>query len=208
MKGTQVGRLAMTCALLGAVWLFAMVVIGGLTFPGYDHVSQYISELGANGAPFGFEVSWYGFLPVGVFVIAFAVFAWLATPRSVLGTLGFAGIVLFAVGYVGAAFFRCDYGCRPEDPSPAQALHLLFGLAGYLFAPLTLLLLALAARQWPNGGGVALAGFIAAPAALIAFVTMAPDSPLVGVSQRVLEASVMGWIVVCGLYLGHQPRPR
>lgn len=200
----MVGRLAMICALLGAVWLLAMVVIGGLTFPGYDHASQYISELGANGAPFGFQVSWYGFLPVGLLVVAFAVSAWLATPRSVLGTLGFIGIVLFAVGYVGATFFPCDYGCRPEDPSPSQAMHLLFGLAGYLLAPLTLLLLSLAARKWPNARSVVLAGFIAAPIALMAFLTMAPDSPFVGVSQRALEASVIGWVVACGLYLGHQ----
>ncbi|MBX9747520.1 MAG: hypothetical protein K2X34_11500, partial [Hyphomonadaceae bacterium] len=82
------------------------------------------------------------------------------------------------------------------------------GLAGYLFAPLTLLLLALAARGWPNAGGVALAGFVAAPVALVAFLSMSPDSPFVGVSQRVLEASVMGWIVICGVHLGHQPRAR
>lgn len=198
----------MICALLGAFWLLAMVVVGGFTFPGYDHLSQYISELGANGAPYGYEVSWYGFLPVGLLTIAFAVFAWLATSRSLLGTLGFIGVVLFAIGYVGATFFPCDYGCRPEEPSPSQAMHLLLGLAGYVFAPLTLLLLAFAARKWPNAGGVALTGFIAAPIALGAFLTMSPDSPLVGLSQRALEASVMGWVVICGLYLGHQPRAR
>jgi len=198
----------MICALLGAFWLLAMVVVGGFTFPGYDHLSQYISELGANGAPFGYEVSWYGFLPVGLLTIAFAVFAWLATPRSLLGTLGFIGIVLFAIGYVGSAFFPCDYGCRPESPSFSQQMHLLIGLAGYFLAPLTLLLLALAARALPSGGGVALAGFVAAPAALAGLLTMAPESPFVGLSQRVLEASVMGWIVICGLYLGHQPRAR
>jgi len=202
------GRLAMICALLGALWLLAMVVIGGLTFPDYDHVSQYISELGANGAPFGFEVSWYGFLPVGLLVTAFAVFAWLATPRSLLGTLGFIGLVLFAIGYIGSAFFPCDYGCRPESPSFSQQMHLLIGLAGYFFAPLTLLLLAFAARAWPNGGRVALTGFVAAPAALVGLLTMAPDSPFVGLSQRVLETSVIAWVVICGLYLGHQPRAR
>jgi hypothetical membrane protein len=202
----NVGKLAMVCALAGAAWLLAMIVIGGATYPGYDHMAQYISELGANGAPHGFAVSWLGFLPVGVLVITFAVLAWLAAPRSVLSTLGFVGVVLFAVGYVGAAFFRCDFGCRPETPSFSQQMHVLFGLAGYLLAPLTLLLLALAARRWPHSGALPLLGYAAAIGALAGLLTLDPASLYVGLSQRVLEASVIGWVAVCGLYLGGRPQ--
>lgn len=200
------GKLAMFSALIGALWLLTMVVVGGATFPRYDHAAQYISELGANGAPYGFEVSWYGFLPVGLLVIAFALAAWRAAPVSLLATFGWVGVLLFAVGYVGSAFFRCDYGCRPEEPSASQAMHLLLGFAGYLFAPLTLLVLGLAARKWPNAHWLSVLGFVAAGGSLIGLVTMAPDSPYVGVSQRVLETSVMGWVVACGIYLGHQSR--
>lgn len=198
----------MICGVLGALWLPAMTVIGGSTFPGYDHVSQFISELGANGAPHGRAVSTFGFFPTGILICAFAVFGWLAAPRSTLSTLGFAGIFLFAIGYVGATFFQCDYGCRPEEPSFSQIMHNNFGLIGYLFAPLVLLLLGLAARKWPNARAVAIWAYIAAGAALLGWLTLSPDSPFVGVSQRVLEASVLSWVVVCALYLGRQPRDR
>jgi len=204
--GVIVGKLVMASALLCAGWLLAMVLIGGATFPGYDHASQYISELGATGAPRGFEVSWYGFLPVGVLMIAFAVFAWLSAPRSVLSTLGFFGIVLYAIGYVGSAFFPCDYGCRPEEPSFSQQMHLLVGFVGYMFAPLTMTLLTIAVLKWPKAGWLVALGVVAAIGSFLGLVTMAPDSPLVGVSQRVLEASVTGWVVACGLYLGLRPR--
>jgi len=203
-----VGKIAMFSALSGAAWLLGLILIGGANYPDYNHLTQYISELGATGAPYGPEVSWFGFAPVGVFVIAFAVSALLAAPKSLLSVLGFLGIVLFAIGYLGATFFPCDYGCRPENPSPSQLLHLMFGLAGYILAPLTLLLLGLAARRWPSAGVLPIAGYIGAVLALVGFLTLDPNSPLVGLSQRVLEASVIGWVVLCGLYLGRQPRER
>jgi hypothetical protein len=196
----------MMSALLAAAWHVAMLVIGGATFPGYDHVGQFISELGATGAPRGFEMSWYGFLPIGVFMIAFAVFTWLAAPRSVLLALGLIGIFLYAVGYLGTAVFPCDYGCRPEQPSFAHQMHLLFGLGSYLFAPLMLALLALAVRKWPNAGWLFVIGIVTAVGALGGLMTFDESSPYVGLSQRVIEVSVIGWVLACGLYLGLQPR--
>jgi hypothetical protein len=198
----------MFCGVLGAAWLFAMVVAGGATFPGYSHLSQYISELGANGAPHGWLVSYAGFLPVGVLICAFGLFAWLAAPRSVLSALGFIGVELFSIGYIAAAFFRCDFGCRPEDPSFSQQMHNLFGLVGYLFAPLTLLLLGLAARTWPNAGLLSLWAHVSAALALAGLLTLAPDSPFAGLSQRAIEAAMLSWVLSCALYLGRQPRER
>lgn len=197
----------MITGVLGALWLLAMVLIGGAAFEGYDHTSQYISELGATGAPHGWQVSWLGFLPVGLLTTAFAFFAWRAAPKSVLATLGFIGLVLFAIGYIGSTFFPCDFGCRPETPSFSQMMHELLGLAGYLFAPITMLLLALAARGWPNAGWLAILGFVSAVGALGGLMGLLDAaSPFVGLSQRVLEASVVGWIAACALYLGLQKK--
>lgn len=206
LKGKVLGKLAMVSALLVAAWHVAMLVIGGANFPGYDHVSQFISELGATGAPHSFEVSWYGFAPIGVLMIVFAVCAWLAAPRSILFVLGLLGIVVYAVGYVGTAAYPCDYGCRPENPTPTHEMHLLFGLGSYLFVPLFLVFLALAVRKWPKAGWLFALGVIGAIASLGGLVTFDPESPFVGFSQRVIEASVIGWIVACGLYLGLQKR--
>lgn len=201
------GKLAMITAVLGAVWLVAMVVAGGAAWDGYDHVAQYISELGANGAPFGWQVSWLGFLPIGILICAFAFFAWSAAPRSVLATLGFVGVFLFSIGYVGSAFFPCDFGCRPDTPSFSQVMHELVGLAGYLLAPLTLLLLGIAAWKWPGASWLAIFAFITAAGSFVGLSgLMDPESPQVGLYQRVLEASMLSWVVACGLYLGQQKR--
>jgi hypothetical protein len=201
------GKLAMITGVLGAAWLVAMVAIGGAAWDGYDHVAQYISELGATGAPHGWQVSWLGFLPIGLLICAFALFAYIAAPRTALSALGFVGVFLFAIGYVGSAFFPCDFGCRPDTPSFSQVMHELVGLAGYLLAPLTLLLLGLAAWGWPGARWLAMLGFVAAAGALVGVGgAMDPESPTVGLYQRVLEASMLIWIVGCGLYLGLQKR--
>ncbi len=200
-------KLAMFTAVLGAVWLVAMVLIGGASWDGYDHVAQYISELGANGAPYGWHVSWLGFLPIGILICAFSFFAWRAAPSSVIAALGFVGVFLFSVGYVGSAFFPCDFGCRPDTPSFSQVMHELVGLAGYLLAPLTLLFLGIAAWVWPRAKWLAVWAFISAAGALVGVGgLMDPASPTVGLYQRVLEASMLSWVVACGLYLGLQKK--
>lgn len=200
------GKLAMVCGVLGALWVVALTLVGGATFAGYDHGSQFMSELGAHGAPYGQIISWAGFLPVGILLSAFAVFAWIAAPRSAWTAIGFIGVFLFYSGYTGSAFFPCDYGCRPEEPSFSQTMHYLIGLPGYFLAPLTLALLGVAARNWPNARHLNIAGFACATTALLALAFLSPDYAFVGAAQRVLEASMLIWVVLCGLYLGTRPR--
>ncbi len=189
----MVRTLAFWSAIIGAGLLVLMTVAGAAAWPGYSHVSQYISELGATGAPHGRLVSLGGFLPVGVLLTTFAVLAALIPPRGVLKTLGCIGLFLFALGYLGAAVFPCDFGCRPETPSGSQMLHMAFGLVGYILAPLTLAVLAVASRKWPGAKGLFPLGLVCAVVAGIAFFSMA--DPFAGLFQRVLEGSVLLWIV-------------
>lgn len=196
------GKLAMGCGVLGALWVVALTLIGGAAFPGYDHASQYISELGAAGAPFGQAVSWGGFLPAGLLLCAFAVLAWRAAPKSIWSTAGFVGLFLFALGYAGSAFFPCDYGCRPDAPSFSQTMHYLIGLPGYFLAPLTLALVGFAARTWPQARHLNVLAFVCGGVALLSLAFFSPSFELVGIAQRILEASVLIWVVACALYLG------
>lgn len=199
----MVRTLAFWSAIIGAGLLVLMTVAGAAAWPGYSHVSQYISELGATGAPHGRLVSLGGFLPIGVLLTTFAVLAALIPPRGVLKTLGCIGLFLFALGYLGAAVFPCDFGCRPEAPSGSQMLHMAFGLAGYILAPLTLAVLAIASRKWPGAKGLFPLGLVCAVVAGIAFFSMA--DPFAGLFQRVLEGSVLLWTVAFAFTLRRAP---
>lgn len=197
----RLARTAGLTGLLGVAWVIALTVIGGAAYPGYDHAAQYISELGARGAPHAALVNFAGFLPAGLLLCTFAVLAWKALPRSTSATLGFLGLLLYAVGYVGAGFFPCDAGCRPDEPSLTHLLHTGIGLAGYLLAPLTLLLLSQASRHWPGAGSLRVLALAAAPIALAGLLGLSPDSSIAGLAQRALEGSVLAWIAVAAGYL-------
>ena len=178
-----------------------MVVVAGAFTPGYSHVTQLISELGARGSPQEWGVRFAGFLPAGVFLLAFCGFAYAALPRSLGVALGLLGLALYATGYVVAAAFPCDLGCRPDNPSTSQLIHNVGGLLGYLVAPAFMFSLARAARVWPSAGHLVVAGYAASGLALLGLLTLTPTSPVAGLSQRLIEFAVLGWAVLCGRYL-------
>lgn len=187
--------------MLGALAVVLLTVVGGAHFPNYSHASQFISELGADGAPNARLINLAGFLPAGLLIAAFAFFARQSLPRSGATTFGMVGLAFFALGYLVAAFFPCEGDCRPAEPTLSQAIHNLFGLAGYLFAPPSLFALAWQARRWRRATHLAALGFAASGFALLGLLFLSPDFRYVGVAQRILEGSVLLWIMVCALYL-------
>ena len=198
--------LAITSSIVSALAIAVLAIVGAIKTPGYSHLSQYLSELGATGAPQEIPVRFAGFLPAGIALLLFSLVAYFSLPRSRTTTLSLLGLALYALGYVAAAIFPCDPGCRPAVPSMSQAIHNAVGLLGYVVAPLFLFLLARSARTWPGAAWVSRIGFIASAVALLGLLTLSPGSPLVGVSQRAIEAAVLTWSVVCGLYIASQSR--
>lgn len=205
---TSPARVASISGIAGAAVVLLSTVIGGAAFPGYSHARQYISELGANGAPPGNWITYAGFLPAGILLVVFAISAAKALPRSRWTALAMFGIGVYAFGYLNSVPFRCDYGCRPEDPSTSQILHNLGGLIGYLSAPLTLLVIAVQARHWPQARFLQWFAGVAAAVSLIAIAGLDPEFAYVGASQRILESCVLGWILACSLYLRAHPSLR
>lgn len=199
--------IAIWSALLSYGLMLVVVVGGAAAYPGYSHLSQFISELGATGAPHGRLVGLGGFVPAGVLLCIYAIAAWLALPRSVSGTIGFGLIVLFALGLLFGGVYPCDAGCSFDSPSEAQVMHNLWGGVGYLTAPLALVLLGLASRRWPGAGFLLPLGMGAAAVVAVAFVAMIADGPYAGLAQRILELGVAAWILGSVVYLRRRPAP-
>ena len=197
----MIRTIAFWSAIVGYLLLAVMIVAGGAAWPGYSHSSQFISELGATGAPHGRLVSLGGFLPVGVCLTAFSILAMFIAPRSGLRIAGFAGLALFSLGYIGAAAFPCDFGCRPETPSFSQMMHNLTGLGGYLGGPIGLILLGVAARRWPGATWLFPLGVACGVVALLAFMAMLAEPPSGGLVQRVLEGAVAVWTLAYAVTL-------
>jgi hypothetical protein len=196
-------RIVSITAIAGALLVFLITVVGGANFPNYNHATQFISELGAFGAPNARIINLGGFLPAGLLISTFTFFAWRSLPRSKGTTLGMLGLALFALGYIAAAFFPCEPGCKPAELSLSQALHNLLGLAGYFTAPLSLFLLAKEAHKWPKGTSLSALGFTGSGLSLLGLLGMLSEFPYVGLAQRILEASILIWIVACAFYINN-----
>lgn len=197
-------NVAFWSAMLCAAGIALLTFGGGVATPGYSHLAQFISELGARGALHEELVRFAGFLPSGIFLLVYCVAAHIALPASVGKTIGLVGIAAYAAGYVVAAFLPCDLGCRPAQPSASQAIHNAVGLLGYLAAAPAMCALAYSAGKWPGADHLVWLGYIAAALALLGMLTLAPESPLVGLSQRVIETAVLAWVVTSGIYMRNQ----
>ncbi|MEQ8861120.1 MAG: DUF998 domain-containing protein [Pseudomonadales bacterium] len=192
---------AASVAGLAAVLLALLVpVVGGWQYPGFSHSAQYISELGALGAPHGQLISVAGFLPIGVLVAAFVAFGWRAlavSPGSAVGCLLFLGV---AAGYLVAAIAPCDAGC-PAQGSARQALHNLGGLLEYLGGGAGLLLIGAALARRPALRQIGMTTILLGLFVLGVFYWMGsnPDGAFRGAWQRVTEAALFGWIAMVSI---------
>lgn len=194
-------RLALLAAYITVFFIMVIPLLAGLMTPGYSHVSQFISELGASGAQTEVFVRFVGFLPAGLSLLVFGVAAYLAAPKSLFASVGFIGLAIYSSGYLVAVVYPCDAGCRPDNPSIAQEIHNIVGLLGYILAPVLLLTLSAAASKWPGSRKLSATLKGAAALALLGLLTLSPESPWVGISQRLIEAAVLISMMLTAKYL-------
>jgi hypothetical protein len=193
--------------LLGVLFFISATILGGWQFPSYSHISQLISESYAIGTPYSIQLRYLGFLPSGIFMAAFAFYAARTVPKSTPATFGFIGLgIFYGIATIIVSFFPCDKGCGNElvDPSLSQLIHNLTGLMTYLIVPLCLLMLGVAARKWANGKYVSYAGIGCGLTAMLFVGILSSDlhGNFAGLYQRIIEGSILAWIVGCSVYLG------
>ncbi|MBB3272555.1 MULTISPECIES: DUF998 domain-containing protein [Pseudomonas] len=125
-------RLLLASGLLIPLWLLAGVWLTAQAYPGYDHLQQAMSQLGAVGSP---THSWSPQVNNFPLAVLFALLAWGLARRwrhSRLALLSAGLVLLHGVGSLGTGWFPCDQGCAPAQPSTSQQLHNLSGLLMFL----------------------------------------------------------------------------
>lgn len=187
--------------LLSFLWLVTTVTIGGMTYPDYNHFSQFISELGAKGAPYASMVNYLGFVPTEIFMLIFIATVFSALPRTKLALTGLFFLTLYALALIMAAIYVCDFECRPIHASTSHNLHLVFGMSAYLFAAIGVLLLSIDSKKWRNSKVVHLSGWGISIAAIILVFNLDPGSSVVGLIQRITESLLYLWFFLLALYL-------
>lgn len=118
--------------LITPIWLATGVAIVGGLYPGYSHLNQAMSELGAQGAPTHELSPLINNYPLGVLFVLFGVAVFATFKGSKLARLSGVLIALHGVASLGTGYFSCDVGCGLEHPSDSQNLHNLSGMLMFL----------------------------------------------------------------------------
>ena len=199
----KLGRLAFALILLGEIVQWGGIVIGGAAYPGYDPLRQYISELGATGAVTGWVVSWWVFVPSGLFITAGCLIAAWIMRRSVPGLIGWLMLAWYGASLTGAGVYPCEFECARTEATFNALMHDLVGGTGYLAVPIGIALVTLAARL---GRRFVALGVICGVLSVIGFGGVVADPEFGGLLQRVLEVAVTVFLLVAAWFVG-QARP-
>ncbi|MDP3801021.1 MAG: DUF998 domain-containing protein [Phenylobacterium sp.] len=196
----MIRHIAFGCAVLSLLVLAGATIAGGLASPGYDHLTRYISELGATGAPTSRSVSLAFMVSGGLLALFWLLCAGLF-PRSLLSIPGFGLSALNGVGLLLGGVFRCDFECSVVDPSLDAILHEVFGGVGYMCGIVGVFLVGAAARNWPQGRGLFRLSLICGIPAALAIWLIHPAFEWLGAAQRVVEIALAVWALAVAMRL-------
>ncbi|GLQ16678.1 DUF998 domain-containing protein [Maritalea porphyrae] len=188
-------RLMIALAIASYFWLAGSVLLGGINYPNYSHISQFMSELGATGSPIGPYMNLFGFIGTEILLLLGLAIAWQLLPKNPATLIGFAFLLAYPILIGIAALSPCDFQCRPKDPTLSHTIHIITGLLAYFTAILGLAILSWQQTKRSNSTLLKRITIFLTPVLLILLLALTPDNPIVGAVQRLAETIIYLWLV-------------
>lgn len=157
--------------------------------------------MGATGSPYGNYVNYLGFIPTELFILGFVLTCYSVLPRTKLNTIGLVLIAIYGITLGIAAFFPCDFECKPDVPTVTHIVHMASAFPGYLCGIIGIFCLSSGSMSWSKSKAFKFTGYVAAILALCAFLNLDPSSKTVGLNQRILELTMYSWFMFLGYSL-------
>jgi len=181
--------------ILTVFWL-GLQLVASWVKPGFNHITQYISEINATGTPNAGVLGWVGFIPLAM--VAFSALVSMRSKLRVQGIshIGWLLLFLWPFGYLASALAPCDTGC-PADGSSSQAIHNVVAIISYFGFALGAVCLAFTPKtHW----AVRIAFILLAAITVLGFLLMTsyPLMEIRGAIQRYAEAAQLAvfWLLL------------
>jgi hypothetical membrane protein len=185
-------KLLAICGIIGPIWFHVIVYILGAMYPGYDHVTQFMSELGAVGSPVAGVFNSLGIGAYGLLTIAFSYGLY----RGIKGSLF--GPALLAI----SGFSMIMLGIYPLGPTTTD-MHVKFFYV--LAISSSLYLFAFVRCVWSDDRWRDMWKYLLIIAVLAVIALIIHQSrifaPAVGLTQRIWVAIIGIWYIVMGIRL-------
>jgi len=195
-------RLYALCGVIAPIFFVLMVIVEGFLVPGYSHMTQQISDLGAYALYGSYALLQnLNFFVFGILMAAFAIGLRQELPasRAITTSLGFSGVMFFLLGFF------------PDEPTPwPAAAHSLIVLVGGVSILLSEFFAWRRLRRpiadegvgWTEYGRFSLVSLVLTIISATLFMVFGqPGSPVTGLLQRVMFAPSLLWIEVMALRL-------
>lgn len=104
-------RILLSFGLIGPIYLALIIFILGSMFPGYNHINDFISELGAINSPIMGLANVSLFFFTGVFMVLFSIGLFSVFKGSKPGMAGSILIGLAGISFALLSAFPCDVSC-------------------------------------------------------------------------------------------------
>ena len=189
-------------ASLTAFHLFVSVVWLARKRDDYSHLRQTISELGETGSVVAKAVAWISFAPTSVLFCLTLLTMHPFLPETESITQGLLFLSLIGLGYFLAALFPCDPGA-PMFGSGRNLVHNIGATLEYLGALAGFDLLHRSLEDSTPWAHLAVASQGVFIAVLIGFLGTVFPNPFRGLSQRIGEFAIFGWLVLAGWTVAH-----
>jgi len=113
--------------------------------------------------------------------------------------------IFYGLGTATVALFPCDFGCPTaiESSSLSQLIHNASASFTYMVVPVCLLIIGLSLRSRDGLIGVSKVSLICGALSLVfvVFLFGNTSSPFIGLFQRIIEGSILFWVVYCSFYV-------
>jgi hypothetical protein len=158
--------------ILAALWFLITVICGGIAYENYNHMSQFIIELGATGTYTGASINYIGFIPTQLIILLFIIICAHKLPRSSLNTVGLLLLCVYTFSLTIAAIFPCDYECRPQTPSTSHMIHIASAIPAYLSGAMAIFILSKGLKKWAPSKAFEKLGYAISILILICFFSL------------------------------------
>ncbi|MHA2393505.1 MAG: DUF998 domain-containing protein [Promethearchaeota archaeon] len=115
MDIVHINRLQKTSAIFGIVGPVIntiVFIVLGYVYPGYNPISQFISELATSEAPHNYIMNIFGFNIFGLYLIFFGIGFYLTVKKHLLTTISMSLFVVSGICIFLLSVFPCDVGCQ------------------------------------------------------------------------------------------------
>jgi hypothetical membrane protein len=187
--------------IAGPILFSIIAVVSAALRPDYSHISNFISELGANGTSRAALMNYAGFIPAGLMLVAFGIALAATLPRDNLRIVVSILVALFGAGIVADGIIACDPGCPQAGGSLENLVHNLIAPIAFLCAIIAAAIVGVRYRsvsEWRNLSRYSLATSVVALCFLISLAASVESRLLTGLWQRLLLATLFSWLIVIG----------